>query len=195
MQLIVGLGNPGVKYKGTRHNIGFQVLDYLAEQNNLCFADSKWRAQVVKANFWSESLLLVKPETFMNESGIAVGRIASYYRVAIQDVIVVHDDLDLDLARVKIVVNRGAGGHNGIASLISHLGGKEFTRVRVGIGRPPREMPTSDFVLAKFNSVERAIIVEKVDEVIQDIKLIVEQGPLAAMGLINRTGKGINDKI
>lgn len=192
MQLIVGLGNPGAKYEGTRHNIGFQVLDYLAENNNLRFSDSKWRARVVKANLWGKSLLLVKPETFMNESGIAVGRIAGYYRVAIQDVIVIHDDLDLEVARVKIVVNRGAGGHNGIASLISHLGGREFPRVRVGIGRPPKEIPASEFVLARFNSAEQKIIAEKLSEIAHDIKLIVENGPVAAMGLVNRKSQGLN---
>jgi len=188
MQLIVGLGNPGAKYLGTRHNIGFQVLDYLAEQNNLSFCDSKWRARIAKAKLWNKTILLVKPETFMNESGVAVGRIADYYRVAIEDIIVIHDDLDLDLARVKIVVNRGGGGHNGIASLINHLGSKEFSRVEVGIGRPPENRPASDFVLAKFDSVEQKIIAEKIAEIAADIKLIVEQGPLAAMGVINRKG-------
>jgi PTH1 family peptidyl-tRNA hydrolase len=186
MRLIVGLGNPGDKYRGTRHNIGFQVLDYLAEQSGLQFSGSKWQAKVLKTMLWGESLVLVKPETFMNNSGLAVGMISSYYRVASKDVIAVHDDLDLDLGRVKLVVNRGAGGHNGIASLIQHLGDKEFSRLRVGIGRPPGKMPASDFVLGRFNSTEREIFAEKIPEICSDLRLIVEEGALSAMGLINR---------
>ncbi len=186
MRLIVGLGNPGEKYRSTRHNIGFQVLDYLAEQVDSPFSGSKWQAQVLKSTLWGKSAVLVKPETFMNESGLAVGMISSYYRVASEDIIVVHDDLDLDLARVKVVVNRGAGGHNGIASLISHLGDKKFTRVRVGIGRPPGLMSVSDFVLGRFNQDERKVISEKIPQICADIRLIVEQGALGAMVTINK---------
>jgi len=186
MRLIVGLGNPGEKYRGTRHNIGFQVLDYLAEQVDLSFSGSKWQAQVLKSTLWGESTVLVKPETFMNESGLAVGMISSYYRIASEDIIVVHDDLDLDLARVKVVVNRGAGGHNGISSLISHLGNKKFTRVRVGIGRPPGLMSASDFVLGRFNQGERKVISEKIPQICSDLRLIVEQGALGAMATINK---------
>ncbi len=186
MLIIAGLGNPGRQYQGTRHNIGFQVLDYLAAQHNISFSTSKWQALVAKANFWGASLLLVKPETFMNESGRAVGLIAAYYRVPPQDIIVVHDDLDLDLARVKVVVNRGAGGHNGIASLISHLGGKQFIRARIGIGRPSQAIPVRDFVLGRFNATEREELSDKIPKIYQDIKMIVEQGALQAMGVINR---------
>ncbi len=186
MRLIVGLGNPGARYRGNRHNIGFQVLDYLAARERLSFSGSKWQAQVLKTVLWGESLLFIKPETFMNDSGLAVGMIASYYRVVSKDIIVVHDDLDLDLARVKVVVNRGAGGHNGIGSLISHLGGREFTRLRVGIGRPPANMPVSDFVLAGFNTAERQVIAAKVPQICSDIRLIIERGVMIAMERINK---------
>ncbi len=186
MRLLVGLGNPGVQYQGSRHNIGFQVLDYLAGENSLSFSGSKWSAQVLKTMLWGESFLLVKPETYMNNSGLAVGMISTYYRVASEDIIVVHDDLDLDLARVKVVVNRGAGGHNGIASLISHLGNKNFARVRVGIGRPPGKMAVSDFVLGKFNSDERDVIMDRIPQICQDIRLIAEDGITRAMGEINK---------
>lgn len=186
MLLIVGLGNPGAKYQGTRHNIGFQLLDYLGENNNFSFSASKWRAQTARAEIWGEKLLFVKPETFMNESGQAVEGIASYFHIDPTDIIVIHDDLDLDLGRVKIVNNRGSGGHRGISSIIQHLHGREFTRIRVGIGRPPISMEVSDFVLGRFGSEERQILTVRMPQIEVALELIVKQGPLAAMAMINQ---------
>ena len=122
----------------------------------------------------------------MNESGRSVGRIAAYYRVDPENIVVVHDDLDLELARVKVVVNRGPGGHNGIVSLISHLGSRNFARIRFGIGRPQSEIPVSRFVLTGFSPDEQGAVDQKIKEVEQYIKLIVEKGAISAMNLINK---------
>ena len=186
MHLIVGLGNPGDTYQGTRHNIGFQVLDSLAEGHNISFVDSKWQAKVAKTSVWGYPVILVKPETYMNESGRSVGQIASYYRIPPQDIIVLHDDLDLDLARIKVVFDRGAGGHNGIISLISHLGSRQFVRIRIGIGRPSSPMPIKNFVLARFLAEEQAIICQQMETIQQAIRLVLEKGPLSAMSMANR---------
>lgn len=186
MHLIVGLGNPGSKYDGTRHNVGFQILDYLAAENNVQFHDSKWQAQVAKTSLKGVPVLLVKPETFMNESGRAVGFIASYYRVSPQNIIVIHDDLDIELTRLKAVVNRGAGGHNGITSIINHLGTKDFVRIRFGVGRPKSENASaSKFVLSRFGAEELSVVGEKLKETAGYIELILVKGVVPAMGMIN----------
>jgi len=120
LYLLVGLGNPGERYSTTRHNVGFIFLDYLAERLSLVFKRSKWQALQARAMLWNTPVLLVKPETYMNLSGEAVGAISRYYQVPAERVIVVHDDLDLPQGRVKIVAGRGAGGHTGIISIIKH---------------------------------------------------------------------------
>lgn len=183
--MIVGLGNPGDTYQGTRHNIGFQVLDSLAEEHRVSFADSKWQAKIAKTTLWGHSVILIKPETYMNESGRAVGQIASYYRVLPRNIVVLHDDLDLALARIKVVYDRGAGGHNGIISLITHLNSREFVRIRIGIGRPTLPIPIKNFVLARFLPEEQAIISQQMGTIQQAIRLILEKDPLSAMSMIN----------
>ncbi|MBU4154478.1 MAG: aminoacyl-tRNA hydrolase [Proteobacteria bacterium] len=185
MHLIVGLGNPGATYQGTRHNIGFQLLDYLADTLHVSFSDSKWNARVVKTSLSGNGVILVKPETFMNESGRAVGAIATYYRIRPENIIVVHDDLDLALGRIKVVVGRGAGGHNGILSLVSHLQSNDFVRIRLGIGRPDPMIPVKNFVLTRFSSEERASIDGEMTIICQTIQLILEKGPLFAMSMVN----------
>ena len=185
MRLIVGLGNPGDAYHGTRHNIGFQVLDVLANQHHVSFAESKWQALTAKVDLWGQPLMLVKPETYMNESGRAVAQIAAYYHVQPLDIVVLHDDLDLPLARIKVVCDRGAGGHNGILSLIAHLHSRHFVRVRIGIGRPEPAMPVRDFVLGRFQPAEQALVSQQMDTFHQALRLILEKGYLSAMATLN----------
>jgi len=185
LRLIVGLGNPGSAYQGTRHNIGFQVLDSLAEQHRVVFAESEWQAKIAKANLWGQPVLLVRPETYMNESGRAVSLVAAHYHVQPPDIIVLHDDLDLALARIKVVCDRGAGGHNGILSLIAHLHSRLFVRVRIGIGRPEPAMPVKDFVLGKFHPQEQVVVSQQMDSIHQAVRLILERGHLLAMALVN----------
>lgn len=185
MYLIVGLGNPGAAYQGTRHNIGFQSLDHLAEEHHVSFGDSKWNALIAKTSLCGEVVILAKPETYMNESGRAVGAIATYYRIPHEKIIVIHDDLDLALGRIKIVTGRGAGGHNGILSLISHLHDNNFVRIRVGIGRPDSFVPVKNYVLTKFNHEEQTLVTNEMASICQAIQLILEKGPLLAMSMVN----------
>jgi PTH1 family peptidyl-tRNA hydrolase len=185
MRLIVGLGNPGANYQGTRHNIGFQVLDFLAEGHNVSFAESKWQAKIARCTLWGQSVILVKPETYMNESGVAVGQIASFYRIPPQDIIVFHDDLDLALARIKIACSRGAGGHNGILSLIAHLGTRDFVRIRLGIGRPDPTVPVKNFVLSRFLPEEQSVVLTQMDTAEQVLLLVLDKGHVSAMSTVN----------
>lgn len=186
MLMIVGLGNPGSKYILTRHNIGFMAVDHLAEKAGAVLKDSKWEADLIKTKLWAESLLLVKPTSYMNLSGRPVQGIAAYYRIPSDRIVVIHDDLDLEVGRVKIVLGRGAGGHNGIKSLIEHLGTRDFIRIRVGIGRPPEKMAPAAFVLSKFSAPELTEIGRVFTLIEEGIKLIERDSPAAAMNFVNR---------
>jgi len=185
MYMIVGLGNPGERYHGTRHNIGFHVLDQLAERRRTSFAASQWQAVTVTVDLWGVPVVLVKPLTYMNESGKAVRQMADSYQIQPHQIIVIHDDLDLELARIKVAVNRGAGGHNGILSLISQLNRRDFTRVRIGIGRPEPSIPIVDYVLSRFHPWEQEAILQQMGSIEEAIRLILVKGPLAAMAIVN----------
>jgi PTH1 family peptidyl-tRNA hydrolase len=186
MLLVVGLGNPGDKYDRTRHNIGFMFLDYLAREAGAEFKESRWEAMVAKASLESGPVLLVKPQTFMNLSGRAVAKIVSYHKIETERIIVVQDDLDLEPGRLKIVQDRGAGGHNGIRSIIENLGTRQFVRLRVGIGRPPEFMSPSDFVLSRFTETERKLIDRGFSEMAKAVNMIGLQGVTATMNFFNR---------
>ena len=190
MYLIVGLGNPGAEYQRTRHNIGFMFLDYLAERHQLTFATSKWKAEVVKGRMFGETVVLVKPQTFMNLSGTAVAAVVGFYRIPVENVLVVHDELDLELGRVKMVVDRGPGGHNGVRSLIEHLGGKNFVRLRVGIGRPPGQAGAASYVLSRFTADELAALEQDFRQLEEGVEAFLLKGAAAAMNLVNRTEGG-----
>ena len=186
MYLIAGLGNPGQQYAGTRHNIGFMMLDHFAEKNNLTFTDSKWKALVSKAVVWDESVVLLKPQTFMNLSGMAVAQAVNFYKLQPANIIVIHDDLDMEFGRLKIVSGGGDGGHKGIRSIIEHLGTKNFPRIKIGIGRPPTPVPPDKYVLSTFNSEEKKMIEQKMSLVIEGLRVSLQQGISAAMTFINQ---------
>jgi PTH1 family peptidyl-tRNA hydrolase len=186
MHLIVGLGNPGLQYVGTRHNVGFMLLDYLAQESNVSFAESKWKALVAKTVIWDESVVLLKPETFMNASGTAVAAVAQYYKLSTDNIIVIHDDLDLPLGRIKIISGGGAGGHKGIRSSIEYLGTKNFPRIKIGIGRPSTPIPPEKYVLARFGPDELEVIKQRMAVVVEGIKILVQQGISAAMNAVNQ---------
>ncbi len=186
MYLIVGLGNPGRQYTGTRHNVGFMMLDYLAETFHMNFTDSKWKALVSKGFVWNESVVLLKPETFMNLSGRAVSQAVRFYKLNPADVIVIHDDLDMEFGRIKITAGGGDGGHKGIRSSIEHLGTKDFPRVKIGIGRPASPVLPEKYVLGKFDVAERETIEEKKSIVLEGLKIMLQQGIGAAMTVINQ---------
>jgi len=183
--IVVGLGNPGKEYAATRHNIGFIFLDYLADKYRFTFKGTKWQAETVKDLSWGYPVLFVKPQTYMNLSGAAVRAIADFYQVDSSRIIVIHDDLDLPLGRTKIMINRGSGGHNGIRSLIDHLGGNDFVRIRIGIGRPDNLERVSDFVLSRFGQEEAEKVMEEFNRLEAGVRLVMEEGLSVAMNRIN----------
>jgi len=183
--LLVGLGNPGNDYAVTRHNVGFIFLDYLAREYGFTLKSSKWQAEVVKDTLWGKPVVLAKPQTFMNRSGAAVAQIVNFFQISTENLIVVHDDLDLEVGRIKIVTSRGAGGHNGIRSIIQHLDANNFTRIKIGIGRPPEPMTSSNYVLSKFSPDEQKILEENLQNVEEAARMILEHGTIAAMNQIN----------
>ena len=186
MYLIAGLGNPGLQYTDTRHNVGFMLLDYLADESNVSFSESKWKAQIAKTVIQDESVVLLKPQTFMNASGTAVAAVAHYYKLSTDNILVIHDDLDIPLGRIKIVSGGGTGGHKGVLSCIDHLGTKNFSRMKIGIDRPAAQIPPEKYVLSRFGADEHAIITEKMVAAVEGIRIFVQQGISAAMTVLNQ---------
>lgn len=151
MKCIVGLGNPGRKYKETRHNIGFMVVDELLRRNQWKLDQTKFKGKYALENVQGEKVIILEPQTFMNLSGESIRPLMDYYNIDIEDILVVYDDLDLPAGKIRLRQKGGHGGHNGIRSTIEHLGAKEFNRLRIGIGRPSGPMPVVDYVLGKFD--------------------------------------------
>lgn len=181
-RLIVGLGNPGGKYAETRHNVGFMVVDALAQDAATGFDNEKrWQTQIAKDG----SRYLLKPQTFMNESGIAVGAVASFYKIDPAQVLVIYDDLDLELGRLRLRPGGSAGGHNGMKSIIAHLGTQKFPRLRVGIGR--QGGGTISHVLGKFREDERSELEKSLKNALLAIRMITAEGLSAAMTRFNAT--------
>ncbi len=181
MKLIVGLGNPGKQYTKTRHNIGFMTLDALHNdfvQNNISdwSLNKKFNAEISSCTIKKEKVFLVKPMTFMNDSGQAVQLIAKYYKIPAQDIIVVHDDKDLLLGEIRVQENRGHAGHNGVKSIIQCLGTKEFARIRIGVDneKKSKKQNTANFVLGKFGIMERKFVKQITDESVKQIKKILK---------------------
>ncbi len=186
MKIIVGLGNPGRKYERTRHNAGFMAVDELARILPVDSSREKHNSLIIRARIDSEETLLVKPQTYMNESGRAVAAILKDTYGTIPDLFVIHDDLDLSLGSVRVKISGGHGGHNGLRSLIEHLGSPEFIRVRIGIGRPAPNMDPADYVLSPFLAEERPAVAEAVAKAVEAARLIVVEGPTRAMNIVNQ---------
>jgi PTH1 family peptidyl-tRNA hydrolase len=155
VKLIVGLGNPGVRYRWTRHNVGFQVVDRFALSKEIPISSRRFRAIYGKGSFNDQEIVLLKPLTYMNLSGEAVKRAAQAFRIRLEDLIVVHDDLDLSSGKLRFRQRGGDGGHQGIHSIIEAMGGNGFLRLKIGIGRPPQGMDPADYVLAPLEEPER----------------------------------------
>jgi PTH1 family peptidyl-tRNA hydrolase len=181
MKLIIALGNPGTKYQNTRHNVGFMALDFifknwLAKQNFSLWKESKkFQAELSEGTINSEKIILAKPQTFMNDSGLSVQTLSSYYKLSPSDLIVVHDDLDIEFGKYKIQTDRSSAGHNGVKSIIEHLGTQNFTRIRIGIGRADKEKQGEiiKFVLNKFNLLERLKLKEVEKNILEELKNII----------------------
>ena len=188
--LIVGLGNPGTKYSRTRHNVGFEAIELLATRLNATLKAGRDRALFAEvnttANAQTKHLLLAMPTTFMNESGNAVGPLASRYAISDpQKIIIVHDELDLEPGVVKIKSGGGLAGHNGLASITQHLKTQDFLRVRIGVGKPPSKEQGGDHVLSKIPARERELLDISVQVAADAVQLIVAEGLDAAMRNIN----------
>ena len=176
MKLIVGLGNPGRKYASHRHNVGFGSVDLLAEELNIEIGKRSFGALVGQGSLKGEKLLLAKPQTFMNLSGDAVQPLLGYYKLPHDDLIVVHDDVDIELGKLKVAYQAGHGGHNGIRSIVDNLGGNDFYRVRLGVGRPPAMIDTADYVLHPFSEDEREVSEKLMKNGSDAIKTLIEKG-------------------
>lgn len=158
MKLIVGLGNPGIEYNNTRHNIGFMVIDnYLSSKENNIIWQSKFKANYTSLTINNEKVYFVKPTTYMNLSGESIIEFVHYFKIDIKDILIIHDDLDLPLGSYRLKTNSSAGGHNGIKSIITSLGTQEFARLKVGISKS-QQIDTKDYVLGHFNTEEEAIL-------------------------------------
>ncbi len=186
MKIIAGLGNPGKAYERTRHNAGFMAIDELEGILHVDSTQEKHHALIYKTRIDSEELFLVKPQTFMNDSGRAVAAILRDAYRTVSDLIVVHDDLDLPLGSVRVKIGGGHGGHNGLRSIIEHLGSPDFIRVRIGINRPALNMDSADYVLSPFHAEERPAASGAVKKAAEAVKLIVVEGPTRAIYVVNQ---------
>jgi len=185
MKLVVGLGNPGSRYRLTRHNLGFMVVDALADRWHVSVGGKRHNAELGTGAFASERVLLAKPQTFMNASGEAVSKLRRLYRLDPSDVLAVYDDLDLPLGRVRLRGEGGAGGHNGVASLIAVLG-KGFPRLRIGIGRPPGGADPVEFVLEPFTPAESESVRSAVTRAADGVESWLQDGLERTMNSLNR---------
>jgi PTH1 family peptidyl-tRNA hydrolase len=191
MFLVVGLGNPGRQYQHNRHNVGFQVVDQLAARAGASSPRDKFGAELYDATFGSERVLLCKPMEFMNVSGQAVRQAAGFHKIPAANVIVVHDELDVPFGRLKLGSGGGAGGHNGIRSIMAELGTPDFARVRVGIDRPPANWKGADYVLANFTGAEQKQLPEIIDLAAEAVEDIVARGLMLAMNKFNTKPKSL----
>jgi PTH1 family peptidyl-tRNA hydrolase len=188
MKLIVGLGNPGRRYAGTRHNVGFEVLDAIAARYRLDWESAK--AVAVIAKWRAQGALLAKPVTFMNLSGHAVGELLRFYKIELPDLFVVVDDVNLELGRLRTRAGGSAGGHNGLKSLIAQLGTDEFARLRIGVGRGDARRDLGDHVLATFEPDERPIVAEAIARAAEAVELFIAEGLEPVMNRYNRKEDG-----
>lgn len=179
-QLVVGLGNPGPRYAGTRHNAGFLVVDLLAERIGGRFKAHKGRSDVVEGRLAGAPVVLVKPKSYMNESGGPIVSISRFYKVPIERITIVHDDLDLPFGALRLKRGGGDGGHNGLRSATSALGSKDYARVRFGIGRPPGRQDPAEYVLRDFSAVERKELGYLVDRAADAVEALLARGLEAA---------------
>lgn len=193
MKLIVGLGNPGARYRFTRHNFGFFVLDQLAEDQDIMMSQTGFDALWGKGVIAGQSVLLAKPQTFMNLSGKSVRKLADFFKIVVEDVLVVHDDLDLPFGVIRLKAGGGQGGHKGLISICDSLGGPEFQRVRLGIGKPAQRTAVERYVLEPFTESELRILPRIIVTARSAILEVISSGIKTAMNSYN--GMVINDLI
>lgn len=185
VHLVVGLGNPGARYATTRHNVGYQVVDRLAAAHGLRFAQRRFEAMLAEGTILDQRVVLAKPETYMNASGEAVGPLVRWHKVALSDLLVIYDDLDLPLGRLRLRPSGSAGGHLGMKSIIAALGTHAFPRLRIGIGRPPAGLDAAAYVLQPFSPDERPLIAAALERAQAAVECWLREGLAAAMNAFN----------
>ena len=185
MYVVVGLGNPGKQYENTRHNVGFNVIDILAKEYDISVTKIKHKALIGEGRIGSEKVLLVKPQTYMNLSGETLIDIYKYYKVDLDNIIVIYDDIDLDVGKLRIRKKGSAGTHNGMRSIIKCLGSNEFPRVRVGISKPKNGQDLADFVLSRFSKEDEKSLQESFENAVAAIECAIRQDLDLAMNRYN----------
>ena len=187
MYIIVGLGNPDRQYQNTRHNIGFDVIDAIADKNHITVGERKHRALIGKGFVGGQKVVLVKPQTYMNLSGESVREVIDFYKVDEKsELIVISDDVSLDVGQIRIRKRGSAGGHNGLKNIILHLGHDEFHRVRMGVGEKPQGYDLVDYVLGRFPKEEREIMDESAKRAADAVEMMITDGADAAMNRYNK---------
>ena len=189
MRLLVGLGNPGSKYERTRHNVGFRVAEQAARKLDVALDQTRWNAVLGSGRPRGEPVSVLLPQAFMNLSGEPVGHAARLWKVQPAEIVVVHDDMDLEFGRLQVKLGGGEGGHNGLRSMKQHLGTQDYVRVRFGVGRPPPQWEGADWVLARFSPEEESELQELVPQAAEAAVAALLEGPLQAMNRFNRKGR------
>ena len=190
MYIIVGLGNPGKDYKNTRHNIGFDVIDVLADQENISVMEKKHKALIGKGVIAGQKVILAKPQTFMNLSGESVRSLLDYYKAdEAEELIVISDDISLPPGQIRIRKKGSAGGHNGLKNIIAHLGHDSFQRIKMGVGEKPKGYDLADYVLGHFDNVDRKIMDDAAKSAADAVRQILTEGADAAMNHYNKKVK------
>lgn len=196
MKLIVGLGNPGIRYQFSRHNIGFLVLDALAKEQNIEISKKRFSSCFGKGNISRVTVLMAKPLTFMNLSGISVKELLGFFKIDLENLIIIHDDLDLPLGSIRIKAGGGHGGHKGLISIIDNLSGPEFIRIRLGIGKPSSKEMVERYVLEHFTDDERKILPDIIARACDAVVEVISSGTQSAMCKFNiRTNNKSNEEV
>ena len=183
--LIAGLGNPGREYRHSRHNIGFMLVDHLANRLNLSFSRVESKALVTKGVYQGQRLVLAKPQSFMNLSGQSVGSLVRFYKIPLENLLIVYDDVDLPLGTLRLRPAGGSGGHKGMASIIERLSTESIPRLRIGIGRPPGRMEAADYVLQDFTKNETQMVLQTLDRAADAVQVYISAGITASMNQFN----------
>ena len=191
MYIIVGLGNPTKEYKNTRHNVGFDVIDAIAEKYDISVLEKKHKALIGKGYIDGQKVILVKPLTYMNLSGESVRELVDYYKIdEEEELIVIYDDISLDVGQLRIRKKGSAGGHNGIKNIIAHLGHDTFMRIKMGVGEKPKGYDLADYVLGHFSGAERKIMDESAEKAADAVKMMMFESADAAMNIYNKKVSG-----
>jgi len=183
--LIVGLGNPGREYQGNRHNIGFMLVDHLAKRLNITFSRLESKALVTKGEYANRRIILAKPQTYMNLSGQAVSSLVRFYKVPLDNLLIVYDDVDLPLGTLRLRASGGSAGQKGMESMIERLGTEDFPRLRLGISRPPGRLQAADYVLQDFSKAEAELLPMVLDRAADAVQSFIRHGIVTAMNLYN----------